>query len=424
MKEIRMSEKELKRVEAVERVIKGEISIREMSEMINMSYRQSKRIVSRRRKEGLEGLCHRNRGKPSNRRYKEDIRSEVKELYEGKCKGWGPTHISDKYYENKGVRVSDETIRQWMLKDGAEYRKRKSKKHLSWRERKRHFGEMVQIDGSFEKWLKGEERECLLVMIDDATSKRMAMLCKEETTRDAIILLKKWVMKYGVPKAIYADYKNVYLLDKKTKRRLEEKGEETETQFGKVCRKLGIEIIGAHSPQAKGRVERANGVFQDRFIKELEYRDIKTIEEANQFLEERYLDFLNDKFSVEAESEVDYHRKAPSEKESEMIFAIEEERMVSNDWTVRYEGKIYQILNCNKNLPPVKSKIKIITTLEGKIKFIYRDWEMETKEIFPKEKRGKEEEALRKKKKKKHIPSANHPWKRDFFLSKRAEERK
>ncbi len=259
-----------------------------------------------------------------------------------------------------------------------------------------------------------------MVMIDDATSIREAYLSKEETTKSALILLWKYIEKYGIPKTIYADYKNVYQLDKKTKERVKNKGEDGLTEFGKVCRKLGIEIIGASTPQAKGRVERANGVFQDRLVKELEYEGITTIEEVNRFLEEGYIDKLNEKFSVYPKSESDFHRKAPLKEEMELIFAIEEERTVSNDWTIRYGGRIYQILSGNRKLPPSRSKVKVLQMMDGGLKFYYREWEMKVEDITNKE-RPKVKEEKRIKLKKRWKPAIDHPWRSRYIAERRTE---
>ncbi len=280
---------------------------------------------------------------------------------------------------------------------------------------------MVQLDGSFHRWIKSkEEKQCLMVMIDDATSIREAYLCEEETTKAALILLWKYIEKHGIPKTIYADYKNVYQLDKKTKERVKNKGEAGLTEYGKVCSRLGIEIIGASTPQAKGRVERANGVFQDRLVKELEYEGITTIEGVNRFLEEGYIAELNEKFSVYPESETDFHRKAPSKEEMELIFAIEEERTVSNDWTIRYRGRIYQILSGNRNFPPSRSKVKVLQMMDGGLKFYYREWEIEVEDITYKERpKVKDKKVIKLKKRWK--PGIDHPWKSKYIPERRTE---
>jgi len=417
---IAMSKKERDRMYEAKQVAEGKQTIGEMSKHLQLSYRQGKRIMKRYREEGDYGLCHRNRGRPSNRRLPKELRDLVLNLCENECKGWGPTLVSERLERVYHYKVDHETIRRWLIEAGIYERRRKRPKHRTRRERKEHFGEMIQMDGSFHRWLKGiDEPLCLMVMIDDATSKFIAYLCDGETTRNAMIILKKWIKKYGVPKSLYTDYNDAYLHDKKTAERLKAKGEEPLTQFGRACSELGIEIIGAKSSQAKGRVERENGTLQDRLVKELEIRGIKTIEEANKFLEEEYLDFLNSKFSVIPKSDIDYHRKPPKDKELDMILVHQEHRTVANDWTVKFKNRVYQILNCNSNLPPSHSKIKVLEKLDGSLHFLYRDWEMAVKDITEMERPKCNLTQTKKanKAKKPYKPAIDHPWRKSFILN-------
>lgn len=417
---LKMSLKEIDRLYEVKKVIEEGIgTIKEMSKKLGISYRQGRRIAKRYKEEGEAGLCHRNRGKPSNRRLPEEVRKLVEDFVKDGEKGdWGPTLIAEKIEEIHQRKVDHETVRRILIEKGLYRRRRKRRIRHRLRERKEHFGELIQMDGSFHRWFKGiEEKQCLMVMIDDATSERIAMLGEGETTKSAMELLKRWIERYGIPKALYTDWKNVYLQDIKTAERLKAKGQETLTQFGKVCAKLGIEIIGASSPQAKGRIERANGVFQDRLIKELDFRGIKTIEKANEFLEREYLELLNSKFSRIPASEIDYHRRKLAKEEIDEIFVTEEERTVGNDWTIRFRGKIYQIESCNKNIPPTRSKIKVIEKLDGSLHFIYREWEMEVKDVthIERPKRKEEKKVTNKRAKKRYKPSPEHPWRKFSF---------
>jgi transposase len=421
---LRMSQKERTRLYEVKLVEEGKEKMKDMSAKLGISYRQTRRIVKRYKEEGDAGLCHRSRGRESNRKLPDTIRRLAVDLEKGKCKGWGPTLLSETMDRVYRAKADHETVRRILMEEGLHKKRRKSSGHRSRRERKEHFGELIQMDGSFHRWLQdADDKQCLMVMIDDATSTRMAYLCEEETTMDAMLVLRKWIKKYGMPKALYTDYKNVYLHDPKTAERLGAKGEEVLTQFGRACAKLGIGIIGASSPQAKGRVERANGVFQDRLIKELAFRGIKTVEGANRFLEEEHLDFLNRKFSKLPKSDVDYHRATPTNEELDSALAIQEKRTVANDWTVRFRNRVYQILNCNRNLPPAKSNVMVLEKLDGSLHFIYRDREMEVNDIThmerPKKETGKQKTAKRFTKSCK--PSLNHPWRGFRFGS--ADER-
>jgi transposase len=412
---LRMSQKERMRLHEVRLVEEGKQKIVNMKEKLGISYRQARRIVKRHREEGDVGLCHRSRGRPSNRKLPDGTTKLAIRLGQGKCRGWGPTLIAETMQERFHKKADHETVRRILIKEGIHEKRRKGVKHRSKRERKEHFGELVQMDGSFHRWFKCSDKElCLMVMTDDATSTKMAYLCKEETTMDAMVILRKWIKRYGVPKALYTDYKTVYLHDHKTAERLKERGEEALTQFGAACSKLGMEIIGASSPQAKGRVERANGVFQDRFVKEMAFRGIRTVEKANRFLEEHYLDVLNRKFAKLPANDADYHRRAPEDNELDIVLACEESRTVANDWTVRFRNRTYQILNCNRNLPPASGRITVSERLDGSLHFIYRDREMDVKEITGTE-RPIKEPSQKKRFKKPCKPSLNHPWRSSTF---------
>ena len=219
---------------------------------------------------------------------------------------------------------------------------RKRKAHRSRRERRAHFGELVQLDGSFHEWYqKRGPRACLMNMVDDATSTVEAYLGDEETIWAAARVLRQWIEKYGVPLALYTDWKNVYVREPTEKEQLH--GKVPVTQFGRMCQKLDIKILAANSPQAKGRVERGNGTHQDRLVKKMGRQKIRTHEAANRFLQERYLADHNARFARTAAEPQDYHRKAPRVREWEQVFCLETERSISNDWVVRYENRYFQL---------------------------------------------------------------------------------
>src|SRR4051812_9369501 len=266
-----MSEEEVRRAGVLKRVKAGELTQVEAAEILTLSYRQMKRLYGRFVEGGTRGLVHRSAGKPSNRARPAGERKQVLALVRkhyggGPGERFGPTLAAEHLHEDHGITVDPETLRRWMLSEGLWTRERKRKPYRQRRERRPHFGELVQMDGSFENWLEDRgPRGCLIHMVDDATSTGLATFDEEETTWGVADTLRAWVMKYGIPRALYVDWKSVY--QSASTRRQKEEAIVPISQFGRMCQKLGIELIGANSPQAKGRVERGHGTHQDRLIK-------------------------------------------------------------------------------------------------------------------------------------------------------------
>ena len=324
------------------------MTIREVSQKLGLSYRQSRRSYKRFREEGDAGLVHRSRGQPSPRAKPAEFRRAVLERYRERYEGFGPTLATEKL-AGDGYKLGHETLRRWLMVDGQWSRRRKRGKHRTRRPRREHFGELVQMDGSHHEWFgAGRLRTCLMNMVDDATGATMALMAEQETTEGAMKLLWNWIERYGIPKALYTDKKNVFVTDREPTIEEQLAGEEPMTAFGKACKKLGIEIIRAHSPQAKGRVERSNGVYQDRLVKELRLRGITTVEDANKLLAEGFSEALNAKFEQEPASPTDFHRRVPKRLNLAEVFCCEETRTVQNDWTIRYNNRFYQILKENR----------------------------------------------------------------------------
>src|SRR6266478_2567211 len=213
---------------------------------------------------------------------------------------------------------------------------RKRRAHRKRRERKEHVGELVQMDGSFHDWLEERgPRGCLMNMVDDASGDTLARMGSEETIWAAAGVLRAWVQKYGIPVALYTDWKNVYVREASQKEQLQ--GVVPVTQFGQMCQRLGIRIMAANSPQAKGRVERNHGTHQDRLVKKMRLKKIQTHAEANRFLEKEYLLEHNQRFRRTPAQPEDYHRAAPRAAELEEVFHLETGRVIGNDWVVREE---------------------------------------------------------------------------------------
>ena len=375
-----MSRKERDYLLEMKLISEGKMSIKDASSRLMLSYRHCRRIYKRFKEEGDKGLVHRSRGRRSNRSKEESLRIQIIEIYKENYEGFGPTFASEKLRE-RGLVIDHDTLRKWLLNEGLWMLQRKRKGYRRWRERKKHFGELVQMDGSIHDWFDSGKKCCLMNMVDDATGITYGRLFEEETTEAAMRTLWRWIDRYGIPQRLYTDRKNVYIVEREPTIEEELEGEKPLSVFGKSCAKLGIEIIPASSPQAKGRVERKNGVYQDRLTKELKIRKIKTMEEANELLEKNFIDDLNRRFGKVAASELDYYREVPLEIKLDNVFCYEEKRKVNNDWTIRYNNRLFQITGDNKHLPPAKRVVVVQKSLDGLLKVFYRGNEVNFIEI-------------------------------------------
>jgi transposase len=382
-----MSRNELKRKSLFEWVKAGHGTLVQAAEQLNLSYRQVKRAYGRWRKEGDKGLVHRSRGRGSNRRYPEKSKRAILKRCTGRYipLGFGPTLMAEKLAED-GYQVDHETLRRWLLETGQWSKRRKRAKHRLRRERRPRFGELLQMDGSHHQWFGSERPEaCLMNIVDDATSVTMSLLDEEETTEAAMRLLWKWIKVHGIPRALYTDRKTVFITDREPTLEEQLAGEEPLTVFGKACAKLGIRIIPANSPQAKGRVERNHGVYQDRLVKELRLKRITTIEAANKLLDNGFIEHLNTRFAVLPVDPINAHRTLTKDIKLEDIFAFEDRRVLTNDWTVRHENRYYQILEENRPLPKPKDKLLIRRRLDNTLLIEYKDKHLTYRELTPRE---------------------------------------
>jgi len=410
-----LSKRELQRGGVLARVKAGELRVKDAAELLRVSYRQAKRLWKRYRAGGTASLKHGNAGRISNRRRPEKERKKILRKVQEKYNGFGPTLSAEHLASEDQLEVHPETLRRWMLKEGLWRRLRKRKQHRKRRERRAHFGELVQMDGSFHEWYQERAgKACLMNMVDDATSTVEVLLGEGETIWAAARVLRQWIGKYGVPLALYTDWKNVYLREPTEKEQLH--GKVPATQFGRMCGKLDIRIIAANSPQAKGRVERGNGTHQDRLIKKMGRQKIRTHAEANRFLQDGYLADHNLRFAREAAEPQDYHRKPPAERELEQVFCLETERSISNDWVVRYENRYFQ-LERSSDYPPRQAKVTVCEWEDERIEIRYKTKPRPHREI---EAPRPPEITMRLVDKPPKLsgwkPSAGHPWRKAALL--------
>ena len=433
MGRIEMSEKELRRVEVLARVKRRDLKVVDAASLVNVSYRQAKRLWKRYREEGAAGLQHRSAGRRSNRAHDEKFRQQVlrrvREKYGGAVgERFGPTLAAEHLKSEDQLAVHAETLRRWMLAEGLWSRERKRRRHLRRRERKEHFGEMVQLDGSFHAWLEQRgPRGCLIDLVDDATSTTWARLGEQETIWAVVDALRGWIQRYGVPLALYVDWKNLYKRAATVKEQL--RGEEPVTQFGRMCAKLGIEVIAASSPQAKGRVERQHGTHQDRLVKKLRRKEIANSEAANVYLETEYLVEHNRRFARAAAKSEDYHRRAPRAAELDRIFRLESERTISNDGVVRYQNRWLQLATQSGPGGLAQQRVLVCEGRYGNLAIEYRGRALRWQEIAAPRKpqpidRQPASPAKSPQVQRKWVPPANHPWREAARRGQQQRDRK
>jgi len=410
-----MSRKERERVTIMVGVKEQELTLVQAGELMAVGYRQSKRIWRRYQDEGDAGLVHRLRGQPSARRKPPELRALALARYaEERYADFGPTLMAEQLLKEKLV-VDHETLRRWRLAEGQHTVRRRKQTHRQWRERKPSFGAMVQLDGSHHDWFEGRGPKCvLMVMVDDATNRMRARFFAEATTRASYNVLEGWVRKHGLPASLYVDRDSIYRCEGVASIAEQLAGKEPQTQFGRAMEQLGVELILANSPQAKGRVERMNGVLQDRLVKEMRLAGINDTESANRFLDGKYLRAFHRQFARAAASPVDVHRAVP--RNLNEVLSWEEERVVQGDWTVACAGQRYQLDRQHEALSLVRRKVIVRTRRDGRVQLVYRGQALKWRGLpAGSVRKPPGVKAVRPEKSQAAVqsPALSHPWRRD-----------
>lgn len=416
-----MSKQELKRIQVIRQVIDKKCTQQAATKDLGLSKRQVIRLVKAFIKDGDGALLSKQRGKVSNRAHTPEFKLRIKDLVQHNYADFGPTFAAEKLLGLNKITINKETLRQWMDEWGLwKAKPRKVLKLQQGRVRRSSFGELVQIDGSHHAWFEGRrDKCCLLVFIDDATSRIIGLRFEEEeTTAGYFTLCRSTLEAYGRPLAYYSDKFGVFRVNQKDQ-------EDKETQFGRALRELDIELICAHSPQAKGRVERANGTLQDRLVKELRLRNISTIAEANAYLPEFIIDH-NQRFAVSPKNDLDAHRsEIPSADILNLIFSIQHERRLSKQLECSYEKRLFQIQGEGKGYRLQHKKIIVSTDMQGKINIIcdgrilaFKEFDKAqlAPEIIDAKGLDKKVDAI-KVRAKQAPPSKNHPWKSSYAVT-------
>jgi len=383
---IAMTQGELKRLHVIRKALDKLITQAEAAGIIGICLRQAQRIARAVKAQGDKGVIHKSRGQASNRALPNKIKDKALKLYKEKYHDFGPTLGSEKLFEIDKIKINDETLRLWLLQAGISYKKRKARPHRQWRERKHSFGEMIQMDGSHHDWFEGRGPECVLMgYIDDATGKPFGRFYSYEGTLPAMGGLKRYIEKFGIPVSIYLDKHPTYKSTKKQTIEDELNNLEPLSQFERACEELGIRVIHADSPQAKGRIERLFKTFQNRLIKEMRLKGIKSIEEANKFLT-HYLPAYARRFAVQPVNNTNLHRPITKNVDLNAVFCVKTIRVLRNDFTVAYNRKLYQIED-NLNA----EKVMVEERVNGSIHISHKNKDLKFKEITTRPKKQQKE---------------------------------
>jgi len=410
-----MSATELSRLEVMQRLAEKRLSQKEAAEMLGVSVRQVKRLLKRYRRDGAGGMVSQQRGKVSNHQIRVEVKQKVLDFLKGKYRGFGPTLACEKLVEVEGLKISDESVRQMMISEALwKVRKERKVRVHQMRERRACFGELVQIDGSPHAWFELRGPSCtLLVAIDDATGKLVGLLfVEQESFHNYARLTKAYFERYGKPVAFYSDKHGIFRVNQVSLG----KGE-AQTQFGRAMCDLDIEILCANSPQAKGRVERANQTLQDRLVKELRLRGISSMEQANAYLPE-FIAKFNQRFGVAPRSQHDAHRPLAAPENLAHILAWQEPRTLSKNLTLQFKKVVYQIQTDRPTYALRNTQVTVCEDAFGQVTILYKAKPLEFTVFHQQEHQAeivdtKEVDLALQKQRKAYKPAPDHPWRRD-----------
>jgi len=402
---IMLRQRELKRLHVLHKVLEGRLTQTEAAALVSLTDRQLRRIVKRIRKEGDKGICHKARGKPSNRRLPSKLKKRIVHLYHKTYTDFGPTLFTEKLEEREGITISHETARTWLMEEGAWELHRRHRAHRQWRERKDHYGAMLQMDGSHHDWFEGRGPACVFMgYIDDATGRVYGRFYGYEGTIPAMDSFKKYIGKYCLPMSVYLDKHTTYKSPAEPTLEDELNGTEPLSEFGRALAELGVELIHAHSPQAKGRIERLFNTLQDRLVKEMRLEGISTMEEANKFLVS-YLPWYNRRFAVQPKKKENLHRR-PKGLDLDTILCMKIERTLKNDNTIQHNRKLYQIEDRLRT-----KRVMVEDRIDGTMRIRYNGVCVSFHEIMQRPVREQKEPPFCSRSTA-HTPSAGHPWRR------------
>lgn len=414
---INLTMKDQQRYQIIQQLLDGKLQEEEARKKLRLrSVRQVRRIKKRVRKEGLKGVVHKGRGRPGNRRRNEEEVHQIIELLKEQYRDFKPTFAAEKLIEKHGLKISSESLRQLMTKEGLwkiKSRRNPKGRHV-WRDRKTNRGEMQQFDGSYHRWFEERGEECcLLLSVDDATGE--ITHAKFDHNEGVVAVFRFWLEyfdQHGLPLSIYLDKFSTYKINHASA----VDNKDLMTQFQRAMGQVGVKPINAHSPEAKGRVERMFETLQDRLVKELRLAGISTIEEANVFLKS-YLPRFNKQFAVVPKEQADLHQKLTRavKKNLPQVFSIQSYRKVQNDYTVLFKNRFFQMDEQQPTTIYKRDSILVEEHLTGEIKLSHKNYHLNYQVLPERPKKQKDILlAALTSQKAPWIPPADHPWRRSY----------
>lgn len=397
--------KEREQIAIFDRLKKGELTQIGAAKALGLTPRWIRSKLKRYKEQGALGLVHRGRNKPNGRRWGSEKKKFAMQLFKEVFSGFGPTFAAQKLDALYSIKVSKETLRKAMIENGHWRGKKRKIKHRERRERKKYYGEMVQLDASPHDWFEGRRPNCTsITLIDDATSLiGFMMFAPSESNESVMIAVRKYVEINGAPKSFYVDYGSVFSVNTNNPER------DKITQFERACKELGIAVIHAGSPQAKGRVERSHGTHQDRLIKELRLAGISTMEEANKFIREIYVPLHNKMFAIDDLHQGNIHRPV-DHINLDKVFCLIDIRQLQNDFTLAYKTRILQLTKHQQAVVRPKEKISVYENFDGSLHLYIRNIRLNFIELQQRPAKPVKESKI--KLDIYHKPAPAHPWRR------------
>ena len=386
-----MNQKERDRLKVLAQIQQNELTVALAAESLHLSARQLYRLLNRYHKQGDAGLVHLLRGRPSNHAYDETDKIKAVRLYRERYHDYGPKLFSEVLADDHDLTVAPETLRRWLMDASLWAGSRRKRPHRRHRERRTAIGSLVQFDGSPHDWFEGRGPDCtLLVAIDDASSRVFLRFAEAENTREVFFALRAYFERFGLPRAFYTDRGSVFY------------GEDKPTEYQRAMKALGIDTIFAHSPQAKGRVERSNRTHQDRLVKALRRHNISQVAAANRFLEQTYHTEHNRDFA-QFKGLPDLHRSIDG-IDLTNILCFETSRQVRNDYTITLDAQYLQLERGDAPLPPPKREVTVRRWLDDSLHLFWNEHELKYQVLFSKPMPQAATTPRR--------PASDHPWRR------------
>lgn len=416
MEAIRMSKKELDRIPTLDKIIEEKLTQKQAATALCLSTRQIRRLVKRYEEDGATGIAHAARGREGNRAIPQAEKDRAIVIVTENYPDFGPTFALEKLQEHHGVTFGVDTLRTEMTAAGLwKPRPRRGTTTHPPRQRRACYGELIQVDGSSYAWFEERGPTCnLLVFIDDATSKLMdGMFVKEEGTYEYFAAMEHYLKVHGKPVALYVDRHSTFKVNRQATIEEELRDQQAQSQFERAMEEVGIEVIYAYSPQAKGRVERANGTLQDRLVKEMRLEGISSMEEGTKYFREVYIPEHNKKFAVTAKQKGDLHRPLHEKDNLEKTFTKQSNRIVSNDLQVRYQNRQYQITaQSTQGYRLRKARVLVTEDAAGEVRMYYKERELRITQVGQEPRREKRVQTRKEIQRRwEWKPADDHPWK-------------